>query len=713
MITIQSAAIELAFSRSDGGLRALRYRGGPSLIGYGEPRGSIDVQLGDGSWMAERAFVRYLRHTQYEANGATQIQIVIGLGPLVVYDSYQIRGDLIMRRVRVQNVGDDPLQLRGVRLALPWARIGTPASCRFEAPGSSVRPRISLATAAEQRLDILPRRFFAPGLRDLRAIEPAPLFTAGLMILYCEESSASIACWYQGETEPALAQIDGRDGAVTIQHEVGVSGWLVREGVLTAASQYVLLQQAPWDATLERTRATWLAESARAAVEPQPWVRDAALLEVHPGQLGGFSGLARALPAIADLGVNTLCLMPIWAFGNGDQACWDGNWLASGDPYALRDFATLDPALGSRADFAELVGAAHTLGLRVLVDLPLLGGAPDSPMIYEHSAWFCRDGQGRLAAIPGRAEIVAFDWANSDLRSYVLDQATALMADFPIDGFRAITPRQHQPNWAGERPHHSSAGQLGHLKLLEQLRTAMQASAPAAALIGDLAGPIGVTLQDASIDELAHHMFIHTAHGRMTPAELSAWLADHWCALPAPAPRIAFTESHRTRLITPLAEGMRGSRVSRMLLAGMVLCGFIPSLWHGQEQDEATTIRQLLRIRREHAVVRCGSVQCGAIRCSSPQVFTVLRRCESSHVIGLMNVGPQRQTVSLDLSPAAIGLPDGVYELEELISGRRWEEEGHRRWDAQGLRALRLTLDPFAAYCLVVRPALEQAGELR
>src|SRR5512138_2775055 len=90
-ITVQTPDIAIEFSTDDGGLRSLRRAGGPDLIGYGEPRPSIDVQLGvAGEWLAERMFVRYLRHTLDERDGAVELVIVIGTGPLIVYYRYRI-----------------------------------------------------------------------------------------------------------------------------------------------------------------------------------------------------------------------------------------------------------------------------------------------------------------------------------------------------------------------------------------------------------------------------------------------------------------------------------------------------------------------------------------------------------------------------------------------------------------------------------------------
>ena len=122
--TVYAPEVTLAFSLDDGGLRLLQRAGGPNVLGYGAPMPSIDIEIDERGGLAERTFVRYLSHTVDERDGAVELVIVIGVGPLMVYDRYRITGTLIARRASVENAGDDDLQLRGLRLSLPWARVG-------------------------------------------------------------------------------------------------------------------------------------------------------------------------------------------------------------------------------------------------------------------------------------------------------------------------------------------------------------------------------------------------------------------------------------------------------------------------------------------------------------------------------------------------------------------------------------------------------------
>ncbi len=705
IVSVRTPQIELEFSMDDGGLRSLRRVGGPNVLGHGDPRPSIDVRLGvAGEWLADRVFVRYLKHTVEEREGGVDLVIVIGIGPLMVYDRYRITGTLIARRLSAENVGEDEARLHAVRLSLPWACVGTPELCRFEAPGNNVRPRVPLQVAAAQRRGVLPRRFFAPGLREGRALEPAPTQGPGLMALYDPETDETLLCWYYSPVEAALPQVEGNDTAVTLTHQIELADWLVSEVALSGGTQYILLLREPWPAALAAFQRTWPLCGLRRLERPAAWVLDAAIYEAHPAQFGGFLGLAAALPDLRALGFNTLCLMPIWEFVNRKNRLWDGNWEASGDPYAIRDFDALDRTLGTHADLRALVAAAHDNGMRVLLDLPLRGCAADARYVTENPEWFCYDEAGRIVHAPNQDAIVRFDWANRSLQDHMLGWALEWLRACDLDGYRVVAPRARLPNWARRLPYHTGASGIGVVRMLDRLRQALGTAAPTAALLGELGGPIWEANLDMMLDELTHHMFLHMAMNRVTPTELGEWLADYRGALPPGALRACFTESHQTRLMNPLADGLRGSRISRMLLTGMVFCGFALMIWSGQERGDEQFIGRLLRMWEQQPTLRYGATLYNAVPCESPQVFAVLRTWQDERLLGLLNIGPHLQTCAVSLPVDTLVLPDDEYALHDLLAGAVWAEDGRCSWRRDELLSLKLTLEPFSGYCFAIRP---------
>lgn len=717
LFTVTCDDVEIGFSRDDGGLRVLRRRDGPELAGHGEPRPSVDVALGEQGWLAERAFVRYLSHSVEERGGGVEVVVVIGIGPLIVYDRYHITGTLIARRLTVQNVGEDEVQLRGVRLLLPWVAPGL-AGGRFEAPGNSVRPRVPIETAAELRPGVLPRRFFAPGLRDGRVLEPAPTLGPGLVALHEPADGESLLCWYHGTAEPALPEVVGNGQALTIGHQVELADWLRPEVAVSADAQYVLLLRGPWrEALASYQRTAALVSPPPPDTPPAGWVRDAAIYEVHPAQFGGFLGLAHELPRLAALGISALCLLPIWERAAPADRPWDGT-LQSGSPYAVARFDRLDATLGPPDDLRYLVQEAHRHGMRVLADLPLIGVAPSSPSVAEHADWFCQDEHGqpaRAAAAELHARgvadgLVRFNWASPALHDHIAACALDLLRAYELDGLRATPPRTVQPHWDRHQAARASAGALGYLSLIERLRRAACEVREDAVVLGALGGPAFARRQDFAVDELPHHMFFHLGLGRMRPSELGDWLTDHWDTLPPNAVRVCFTESYLTRELNPLADGMRGSRISRMLLAGLVLSGFVPMIRAGQEQGDEKFLSRLLSARVRSEALRRGDVRYNDLACDSPHVFSVLRTSGDELVIGLLNTAPHRHAVTLHVPIFRLELPEGDYGIIDLLGGRRWCEDGRETWSHTDLVTLRLTLDPYAAYCLALQPVPPMAA---
>jgi 1,4-alpha-glucan branching enzyme len=96
-------------------------------------------------------------------------------------------------------------------------------------------------------------------------------------------------------------------------------------------AQYCMLVHETWPATLAALRRTWAICGVRQLDRAAAWLPDAAIYEAHPARFGGFAGLAAALPELSDLGINTLCLLPVWAFANHKQGLWDGNWEDTGN----------------------------------------------------------------------------------------------------------------------------------------------------------------------------------------------------------------------------------------------------------------------------------------------------------------------------------------------------------------------------------------------
>ena len=78
---------------------------------------------------------------------------------------------------------------------------------------------------------------------------------------------------------------------------------------------------------------------------------------------GDFQGLTEKLPYIADLGVTALWITPPFKQQSiqGNSSAYHGYWAL--------DFMTVDPHLGTEAEFKKLISTAHSMGLKVFIDV--------------------------------------------------------------------------------------------------------------------------------------------------------------------------------------------------------------------------------------------------------------------------------------------------------------------------------------------------------
>lgn len=707
-LILNTPAVTLGFSKETGALNLLRLADTDEDWGaHGVPIATVDARL-DARWLGKEQAARFVTHAVQETADGVKLTVSTALGPLRLHDVYTVIGSLIVRRIGVENGDNSEVQLNGVRLIVPWARIGAPDECRFEAPGTAVRPHLPLKVAAREQLGQPPSDAFAPAARARWgwAMEDAPDCTPGLVAVHNTVRGATLLCWYSSEVEAGSPHVNGNGAAISLIHEIILSGWLTPGETLTGGSQFILLHRGSWDEALSAFRDHYERIGILPPLYGQPpaWVHEAAIYEVHPGQFGGFRGLAEALPRLSEMGLNTLYLMPIWTYDNRNGRIWSENWTGGGSPYAIRDFEKFEPTLGTAEDFHHLVDEAHRLGMRLLLDFVPQGCARDARYVTEHPEWFCRDEEGNLVSSHGWNDTYSFDWANPDYHNYMLGWSLRLLREHGFDGYRVDAPHGKEPNWDRRIPYHASLTNLGVLRLLERLQAGVKEINSQAVLLCELFGPVFVKTHDMAYDYLPCVQTYQLLQQQFTPWEWGEWMGDHRAALPVGAIRVCFVETHDTRGFQPPAYGWRGSQLSRAGFAALVLAGFVPMIWSGQEHGQENFYHDLLRARRESAALLRGEVMYNAVSCSNEWVLNVVRRHGSEVVWGMINLWPEKTTHTFDLPVSEMGLNTQTrYRLHDLIGGRDWDEDDKTAWTGEELRRCALTPQPFQPYFFAVR----------
>jgi glycosidase len=173
--------------------------------------------------------------------------------------------------------------------------------------------------------------------------------------------------------------------------------------------------------------------SKETAASGPEWLRDGVIYEVFPRSFspnGNLNGITARLDELKDLGVTVVWLMPIHPIGEKFRK---GNL---GSPYSIKDYYAIDPNYGTPDDFKKLVTEAHTRSMKVIMDLVANHTAWDSVMMA-HPEFYNHDSSGKIIPpVPDWADVAGLNYANPELRAYMITMLKHYVTEFNVDGFR-------------------------------------------------------------------------------------------------------------------------------------------------------------------------------------------------------------------------------------------------------------------------------------
>lgn len=149
----------------------------------------------------------------------------------------------------------------------------------------------------------------------------------------------------------------------------------------------------------------------------RPW-HETVFYELHVGLLGGYRGVEQHLPALAELGITAIELMPLGEFPG------ERNWGYDGVlPFAPQS------SYGSPDDLKHLIDRAHELELMVFVDVVYNHFGPDGNYLREYAEEFFRED----ITTPWGASI---DFRRHEVRDFFCENALMWLLDYRVDGLR-------------------------------------------------------------------------------------------------------------------------------------------------------------------------------------------------------------------------------------------------------------------------------------
>jgi glycosidase len=405
------------------------------------------------------------------------------------------------------------------------------------------------------------------------------------------------------------------------------------------------------------------------APPPPDWVRDALCYHVmvdrfaRPGESlpapgdptalygGTLDGVRENLDHIAGLGCNVLWLSPVHA-------------SPSHHGYDHEDFLTVEPRYGGNAALKRLVEAAHSRGMRVLLDFvpnhtgrghhlfrDAIANGGDAATYYRFWQW-----PHYYRCFFDVTSLPELDTGSSHVQQHLVRAAQHWLTAYGVDGLRC-------DHVAGVDP-----------AFWVELRRGLRAVKPDALVLGEATGtaewlPRYAGRLDAIFDfDLAYYMRQALARGRMDAAAFAAWLDEHERAYPGLALATLIDNHDMNRFLW-----MAGGSLYRLKLAATLLLTLpgmpvlyygtevglsqrydgvmenaearLPMLWGGdQDQDLLEHFQRLGRMRSESVALRRGNMRTVL---ADREVFIYERSSGDESVTVALNFGetPQQREV--------------------------------------------------------------------
>lgn len=298
------------------------------------------------------------------------------------------------------------------------------------------------------------------------------------------------------------------------------------------------------------------------------WVKTASMYEVNVRQYtpeGTLNAFAAHLPRLASMGVTLVWLMPIQPIGVKNRKG------TLGSNYSVRDYTAVNPEFGTLDDLKALVGQAHALGIRVLLDWVANHTAWDHPWIEAHPEWYQTNARGRIQAYHFKngseeevwEDVVGLNYAQKPLWKAMIEALLYWVREADLDGYRCDV--------AGLVP----------TEFWIEARAALEVIKPVFLLAEWQTVDVHRAF-DMSYDWKTYDLFRGVAAGTKTARDLASSVVADRAEYPANALRMVFTSNHdKNSWVASDAEAW-GDRRKTFAALSFLLPG-MPLIYSGQE----------------------------------------------------------------------------------------------------------------------------------
>lgn len=291
---------------------------------------------------------------------------------------------------------------------------------------------------------------------------------------------------------------------------------------------------------------------------------------------GTFNAFTKDIPKLKSLGVKIIWLMPIHEVGMKNRKAYGNVSIEQipesekakyyGSHYAVKDYRSVTPNYGTKADFDNLVKTAHENGIYVILDWVPNHTAWDHAWVTEHNDYYTRDKNGNMVSPFDWTDVADLNYDNPNMRKAMLEDMKYWIEKHNIDGYRCDVamevPRDFWDNTAKE---------LNKIKPVFML---MEAEQP------DL-------MQDAfdmQYGWTVHHIFNKIYKGENTVKDFDAYMQKVLTSNEKDDVYMVFTSNHDENSWNGTEYERLGNAVEVFAALSFTMPG-MPLIYNGQEYD--------------------------------------------------------------------------------------------------------------------------------
>jgi len=467
---------------------------------------------------------KYLDYCYIDYGDRLEIQIISEENDWSIIEKFIIglieNKNRVKRLIELKYTGCNEIKLREVILSTPAICVGLLKDSILNAPGYPLKADFKTEWIPEGKLNW----FYDGTMIDA----DAPGFLPGIFSIKDTVKGQGIMIWGYSDKEPSFMDFMRKGEYLIFNQRILTSDWITIGKRIETGYQYIEFiqnEENEFDSIQK-----WYQEEGITAPQKTDFsnlkiyeahIGNAVFPEVEYSPFSEVKDLNEKLPEIADMGFNTLLIMPRQPYPS----------------YTVHDYYDISTTFGEKQELRELIEHAHKFGISVILDI-LLHGCIDKEMIertvarvgerynyifnkwkkqaydyspcrQEHPEWFMKDEQGNTAMV----YTAAFDHRNPDWHDYIIGVLKYYIKELDIDGFRVDAPTWNMmPNWDRNIPYRGSLSIYGAIQLFRKARQQLSNIKKDLLFYTEPSGPLFRTVFDANYNYDEHWLYGSILH---------------------------------------------------------------------------------------------------------------------------------------------------------------------------------------------------------